>query len=99
MLNRVSVLFLALLIGVVGALAQTAPDMNAGQVRSLASGQKYKIEGAVVSKDDNGTFIVRDTTGNDTRVVISPEASVKTKGASLAAATRSLQTRSFVVSI
>ena len=80
MLNRISVLFLALLIGVVGAFAQTAPDANAGQVRALTSGQKYKIEGAVVSKDDNGTFIVRDTTGNDTRVVIGPEASVKTKG-------------------
>ena len=33
MLNRISVLFLALLIGVVGAIAQNAPDTNAGQVR------------------------------------------------------------------
>src|SRR5690349_8539288 len=80
MLNRISVMFLVLFIGVVGALAQVAPDANAGQVRSLTSGQKYKIEGAVVSKDDNGTVIVRDMTGNDTRVVIGPEASVKTKG-------------------
>lgn len=72
---------MAVLFSAVVAFAQTpatAPDTT--QVRSLASGQKYKIEGVVVSKDDDQTFIVRDTTGNDTRVVISPEASVKTKG-------------------
>jgi outer membrane protein OmpA-like peptidoglycan-associated protein len=80
MLNRISVLFLALAIGVIGVVAQNAPDTNAGQVRSLTSGQKYKLEGTVVSKDDNGTLILRDTTGNDTRVVIGPEASIKTKG-------------------
>jgi len=81
MLKKISVLFLAVLFSAVVAFAQTpatAPDTT--QVRSLASGQKYKIEGVVVSKDDDQTFIVRDTTGNDTRVVISPEASVKTKG-------------------
>jgi len=81
MVNRISVLVLALFIGVIGISAQTAPAGPAdGQVRSLSSGQKYKVEGAVVSKDDNGTFIIRDTTGNDTRVVLGPEASIKTKG-------------------
>jgi outer membrane protein OmpA-like peptidoglycan-associated protein len=75
MLNRLSVMVLALLIGAVSVLAQTE-----GQVRSLVSGQKYKIQGAVVSKDDDQTFIIRDSTGNDTRVVIAPEASIKTKG-------------------
>lgn len=79
MLKKISVLFLAVLFSAVVAFAQTpAPDTT--QVRSLASGQKYKIEGVVVAKDDNQTFIVRDATGNDTRVVIAPEASVKTKG-------------------
>lgn len=81
MLKKISVLFLAVLFSAVVAFAQTpatAPDTT--QVRSLASGQKYKIEGVVVSKDNDQTFIIRDTTGNDTRVVISPEASVKTKG-------------------
>jgi len=79
MLKKISVLFLAVLFSAVVAFAQTpAPDTT--QVRSLASGQKYKIEGVVVAKDDDQTFIVRDTTGNDTRVVIAPEASVKTKG-------------------
>jgi outer membrane protein OmpA-like peptidoglycan-associated protein len=74
MVNRISVLFLALLIGAVSVFAQD------GQVRSLSSGQKYKLEGTVVSKDDAGTFVLRDTTGNDTRVVLGPEASIKTSG-------------------
>lgn len=81
MLKKISVLFLAVLFSAVVAFAQTpATDTDMAQVRSLASGQKYKIEGVVVAKDNDQTFIVRDTTGNDTRVVISPEASVKTKG-------------------
>lgn len=72
---------MAVLFSAVVAFAQTpATDTDMAQVRSLASGQKYKIEGVVVAKDNDQTFIVRDTTGNDTRVVISPEASVKTKG-------------------
>ncbi|HTK26459.1 MAG TPA: OmpA family protein [Pyrinomonadaceae bacterium] len=81
MLKKISVLFLAVLFSAVVAFAQTpATDTGTAQVRSLASGQKYKIEGVVVAKDNDQTFIVRDTTGNDTRVVIAPEASVKTKG-------------------
>src|SRR4030095_14668496 len=74
MLKKLSGLLLAILIGASAVLAQDA------QVRSLTSGQKYKIKGAVVSKDDDSTFVVRDTTGVDTRVVVSPEASIKTKG-------------------
>ncbi|HTK39056.1 MAG TPA: OmpA family protein [Pyrinomonadaceae bacterium] len=79
MLKKISVLFLAVLFSAVVAFAQT-PATDTTQVRSLASGQKYKIEGVVVAKDNDQTFIVRDTTGNDTRVIIAPEASVKTKG-------------------
>jgi len=74
MFKKLSVAFLALMIGAVSVFAQS------GQLRTLTSGQKYKIEGAVVSKDDDNTFIVRDSTGNDTKVFIAPEASVKTKG-------------------
>lgn len=70
---------LAVLIGAAGAFAQIDPQATA-QVRTLTSGQKYKIQGVVVAKDDDQTFIIRDTTGNDTRVLIAPEASVKTKG-------------------
>jgi len=74
MLKKFSALFLAVLIGAVGAFAQ-----QDNQVRSLTSGQKYKVKGVVVAKDES-SFIVRDGTGVDTRVMISPETSIKTKG-------------------
>lgn len=80
MVKKLSIMILALLIGAFGAYAQTTPTTDAGQVRSLSSGQKYKIQGAVVSKEDDGTFVLRDTTGNDTRVAMGPETSIKTKG-------------------
>ncbi len=73
MLKKFSALFLAIFIGAVSVFAQDS------QVRSLTSGQKYKIKGTVVAKDDM-SFIVRDYTGVDTRVMISPETSIKTKG-------------------
>ena len=73
MFKKLSIAVLALMIGASSVLAQDA------QLRSLTSGQKYKIKGAVVSKDDQ-TFIIRDSTGVDTKVVLSPEASIKTKG-------------------
>ena len=75
MIKKLSGLFLALAISATAVFAQD--DV---QTRSLTSGQKYKIKGAVVAKDDDQSFIVRDTTGVDTRVVLSPEASIKTKG-------------------
>jgi outer membrane protein OmpA-like peptidoglycan-associated protein len=74
MFKKLSGLFLAILIGTTAVLAQDA------QIRTLTSGQKYKISGAVVAKDDDSTFIVRDATGVDTRVVIAPNASIKTDG-------------------
>ena len=74
MLKTVSGLLLAVLLGASAVIAQDV------QLRSLTSGQKYKIKGAVVAKDDDNSFVVRDTTGVDTRVVISPEASIKSKG-------------------
>ncbi|HLM62273.1 MAG TPA: OmpA family protein, partial [Pyrinomonadaceae bacterium] len=73
MLKKFPVLLLAILIGISGVFAQDA------QVRTLTSGQKYKIKGVVVSKDDN-SFTVRDAVGVDTTVVISPTTSIKTKG-------------------
>ena len=75
MIKKLSGLFLALAVCATAVFAQD--DV---QIRNLTSGQKYKIKGAVVAKDDDQTFIVRDTTGVDTRVVLSPEASIKTKG-------------------
>ncbi|MEO8573292.1 MAG: OmpA family protein [Pyrinomonadaceae bacterium] len=74
MLKTLTGLLLAVLLGASAVIAQDA------QIRSLTSGQKYKIKGAVVSKDDDSSFVVRDPTGVDTRVVVSPEASIKTNG-------------------
>ncbi len=73
MLKKIPVLFLVMLIGVVGVFAQDA------QNRTLTSGQKYKIKGVVVAKDDN-SFTVRDTVGVDTTVVLSSNTSIKTDG-------------------
>jgi outer membrane protein OmpA-like peptidoglycan-associated protein len=74
MLKKISALFLVVLIGAVSAFAQTD-----NQVRSLTSGQKYKIKGVVVAADDT-SFVVRDATGVDTRVMYAPNTSIKTKG-------------------
>src|SRR5678815_2703673 len=74
MIKTISGLLLAILLGASAVIAQDA------QVRSLISGQKYKIKGAVVAKDDDSTFIIRDVTGADTRIVVSPQSSIKTKG-------------------
>jgi len=74
MIRTITGLLLAILLGASAVIAQDA------QIRSLTSGQKYKIKGAVVSKDDDSTFVVRDATGADTRIVVSPESSIKTKG-------------------
>lgn len=73
MLKRFSALFVALLIGASSIFAQNA------EVRSLTSGQKYKIKGVVVAKDDD-SFTVRDAVGVDTNVVISSNTSIRTKG-------------------
>ncbi len=73
MSKKISALFLAFLISAVSTFAQDA------QTRSLTSGQKYKIKGVVVSKDDN-SFVVRDTVGIDTNVVLASNTSIKTKG-------------------
>jgi OmpA-OmpF porin, OOP family len=79
MFKKLSIAILALTIGTLGVFAQNTQTTDV-QVRNLTAGQKYKIQGAVVSQDDANTFILRDSTGNDTKVVISPESSIKTKG-------------------
>ncbi len=71
MYKKLSVMLLALSISVVSAFAQDA------QTRSAVNGQKYKIKGVIVSKDDNATFIIRDLVGVDTRLVVAPNASIK----------------------
>ncbi len=78
MFKKIPVLLLALLIGTVGVFAQNTQPQNV-QTRNLISGQKYKIRGVVVAKDNN-SFTVRDGVGVETRVIISPNTSIKTKG-------------------
>ncbi|MGI8640823.1 MAG: OmpA family protein [Pyrinomonadaceae bacterium] len=83
MFKKIPVLFLALLIGVLSSFAQntqqnTQMAQNA-QMRNLTSGQKYKIKGVVVSRDNN-SFTVRDSVGVDTKVILGPNTSIKTKG-------------------
>ncbi|HEV8159918.1 MAG TPA: hypothetical protein VGP58_12865, partial [Pyrinomonadaceae bacterium] len=62
MLKKISVMFLAVLVGSITVFAQ---DM---QTRNLTAGQKYKIKGVVVSSDSNSSFVVRDAVGVDTQV-------------------------------
>lgn len=71
MFKKFSVLVLSLMIGGISVFAQDA------EIRNLVSGQKYKIKGVVVAKEDDSTFIVRDGVGVDTRVVVAPNASIK----------------------
>ncbi|CAN5780493.1 hypothetical protein BH24ACI3_BH24ACI3_15270 [soil metagenome] len=71
MYKKLSAIALAMMIGVMGVVAQDA------QTRNLVVGQKYKINGVIVSKEDDNTMIIRDSVGVDTRVVVAPNASVK----------------------
>jgi len=81
MLKKVSVLILALTIGTLTAFAQDNPQpQDNSQLRSAVAGQKYKVKGVVVAKDSDSSFVVRDAVGVDTRVVLNPDASVKTNG-------------------
>lgn len=73
MIKKLSVLVLSLMIGAGTIFAQDA------QVRNLAAGQKYKIKGVVVSQDDT-SVIIRDSVGVQTKVLIAPATSIKTKG-------------------
>lgn len=74
MFKGISGLVLAIAVGVVGVVGQSD-----AQLRQLVSGQKYKIEGVIVAQDTDG-FVVRDRVGVDTKVVLAPGASVRTKG-------------------
>ncbi len=73
MLKKLSTIGLAIVLGTVTLFAQDA------QLRSAVAGQKYKIKGVVVSKDDTNTFVIRDSVGVDTRIVIAQNASIKNK--------------------
>jgi len=87
MYKKISVFILALSMGAISAFAQadaqmqtTSQTQTTAQTRAAVAGQKYKIKGVVVSQEDNGSFVVRDAVGVDTRVTVSPSASVRTNG-------------------
>ncbi len=79
MLKKFSVLALAIFLGAASVLAQDNSSPAANQTRTLSSGQKYKIQGVVVARD-NDSFVVRDAGGTDTKVILATNSSVKTKG-------------------
>lgn len=71
MFKRILATGLLLAFAAAGAFAQEA------QVRNLAGGQKYEIKGVIVQVEDANTFVVRDGVGVNTRVVVSPNTSIK----------------------
>ncbi len=73
-INKIKMIvsFLALVM-VGGAVAINAQDER---VRSLINGQKYKIEGVIVAKDAS-SFLIKDETGMSTKVVLSPNTSIR----------------------
>jgi len=79
MIKRISIAFLALMLGAMSLYAQN-PAAADTQLRNAVSGQKYKIKGVIVAKENDNTYIVRDAVGVDTRVVIEPNASVRSNG-------------------
>ena len=66
----ISVIAVSLILGTFSVFAQSA------QVRSLTAGQKYKIKGVIVAKDTD-SFLIRDVTGIDTKVIITSATSIK----------------------
>jgi outer membrane protein OmpA-like peptidoglycan-associated protein len=82
MIKRISIIFLSMVFASLSLYAQDGTNNNTGnaQLRTVASGQKLKIQGVVVAKESDSTFIIRDATGNDTRVVVEPNASVRSNG-------------------
>ena len=74
MLKRLSMMLVVVSFGIISVFAQSD-----NQVRTVATGQKLKIKGVIVSKDTD-KIIVRDATGVDTRVSLTPSTSIKTNG-------------------
>ena len=74
MFKKISAVAMAVMLSAVTMFAQDA------QLRNTVAGQKYKIKGVIVQKENDTTFIVRDQVGIDTRVVLEPNASVKSNG-------------------
>jgi len=71
MYKKISAIALTIAIGAVSLFAQGA------QLRAAVAGQKYKMKCVVVSKENDSTFILHDSVGIDTRIVVAPSASIK----------------------
>lgn len=82
MIKKLMGLALAAVLSATAVLAQDA------QLRTTVAGQKYKIKGVITTKENDTTFIVRDQVGVDTRVVVEPNASVRSNGGFLSSGDR-----------
>lgn len=74
MLKKISIIALAIFVGSVSLFAQGT------QTRAAVAGQKYKMKGVVVAKQNDTTFIFRDSLSVDTKIVVSPAANIKSNG-------------------
>ncbi|HVF44589.1 MAG TPA: OmpA family protein [Pyrinomonadaceae bacterium] len=63
-------------------------NTSTAQRATVASGQKAKLRGAVVSRTDNSFVVQDDVTGAQQTVVVSDRTSIKTKGGFLGGGTR-----------
>lgn len=70
------------------ALAQDNTSTSTPQLSTVASGQKAKLRGAVVSRTDNSFVVQDDMTGAQTTVVVGDRTSIKTKGGFLSSGTK-----------
>lgn len=73
MLKKSAFLLALVAFAVSGVLAQDA------QMRKLVPGQKYKLKGFVVAKDDS-SFVLRDSVGVDTKIQFDQTTNIRTKG-------------------
>jgi outer membrane protein OmpA-like peptidoglycan-associated protein len=73
MFRKSAILLAVMVFAVSGVFAQEA------QVRNLVPGQKYKLKGFVVAKDDT-SFVLRDSVGVDTKIQFDQTTSIRTKG-------------------
>ena len=69
------------------ALAQETSTSTGSRV-TVASGQKAKLRGAVVSRTDNSFVVQDDVSGAQTTVVVNDRTSIKTKGGFMSSGTR-----------
>ena len=63
-------------------------NTSTGSSVTIASGQKSKLRGAVVSRTDNSFVVQDDVSGAQTTVLVNERTSIKTKGGFLSSGTR-----------